>query len=81
MVFSLQSRITKNSSNSARVNLIDISDTVIASSYELRNCLDECRKHDFPADGTIKFYYGNNNIIISTSSIENISGGNSYSYN
>jgi hypothetical protein len=81
MEFSLQSQITKNSSNSTRVDMINTTGTVIVSSYELRNCHNQCRKLHFPLAGAIKVYYGNNNVISSTSNMENISGGDLYSYN
>jgi hypothetical protein len=37
--------------------------------------------YHFPDAGTIKVYDGNNNVIVSISSMENISGGDLYSYN
>ena len=75
-------KITNNPSNAARVDLIDTSGTVIASSpVSSGTATINVGSYHFPLAGTIKVYDNSNNVVVSTSSIVNIFGGDMYSYN
>ena len=75
-------KITNNPSNAARVDLVDTSGTVIASSpVSSGTGTINVGSYHFPLAGTIKVYDGSNNVIASTSSMVNIFGGDVYSYN
>jgi len=73
-------KITNNPSNAARVDLVDTSGTVIASSpVSSGTGTINVGSYHFPLAGTIKVYDGSNNVIASTSSMVNIFGGDVYS--
>src|SRR6185312_3229773 len=75
-------KITNNPSNAARVDLMDTSGTVIASSpVSSGTATINVGSYHFPLAGTIKVYDGSNNVLASTSSMVNIFGGDVYSYN
>ena len=73
-------KITNNPSNAARVDLVDTSGTVIASSpVSSGTGTINVGSYHFPLAGTIKVYDGSNNVIASTPSMVNIFGGDVYS--
>ena len=75
-------KITNNPANAARVDLVDTSGKVIASSpVSSGTGTINVGSYHFPLAGTIKVYDGNNNVVASTSSMVNIFGGDVYSYN
>jgi len=75
-------KITNNPANAARVDLMNTSGSVIASSpVSSGTATINVGSYHFPLAGTIKVYDGNNNVIASTSSMVNIFGGDVYSYN
>lgn len=75
-------KVTNNPSNAARVDVIDTSGTVIASSpVNAGTATISIGQYHFPMAANIKVYDSANTVIASTSSMVNIFGGDVYLYN
>ncbi len=73
-------KVTNLPSNSARIDLIDVSDNVITSMPTSSNVsVINIGKYHFPLVAGIKIYDSNNIVIASSSNPVNIFGGDTYS--